>query len=262
MEQKINLESITEDLIEIFENEIVRDKHVRVDEYCQQKFDSESYKEISDLVKHEILPMYKKYENQKSLILQKQKKRTLPPYIIGTIAGLEVFELVLTRGISLTPIFLFPSLIVEGGLGYVFYKIAHYSDTNKIINEKNILLEAVRIKDKMYLNTKRFESIKELKEGELSQADAYSLLNKYKKPEHFWAHYDKVIAMDPSNENAIDLIDIGPFEDFLEKHVNGEYSKEVREKRLNDLYIYAHKYFIEADKEGYVLKEMKKSRHR
>src|SRR5262249_15660688 len=112
---QLELKRITKDIIDQAEGGIVQEARLpkMVDDYIIQRLKQDEleqaevrpklYDGLRAMVHAEVLPLYKHYLAEVTRIRERKQRRKLWQYVLGTVAVIEVLELILTRGRSLAP---------------------------------------------------------------------------------------------------------------------------------------------------------------
>jgi len=262
-----NLLWICTDLFARLEDSLVTDRQAFIDDYfvTLAKQDEMNllwiepayYQHLKFILNHEVLPLYDQYYAVRSKFLEKREQRrenkTWVKYCLWTIGLCELVEALVTQGRSLRPQMLFPTVAIEGLLGFGLYYLVNRRDDWILKAEKKKLLNSIREIDIKYEVAKRYETFREYSGGELLNAELQELLASYPSPEEFWRDYAVVRKADPATESELEQLKLPRFKGFLELHAKGTYSPEARQQRFNALFLRAHQAFIQNDREHYAL---------
>jgi hypothetical protein len=263
-----SLLGVSTDLFSRLENSLVQDREEFIDDYFSTLakrdelemlwVDPPYYQHLKLVVRKEVLPLYDRYCSIRARILEKQERRqenrTWLRYCLITIAVCEFVELVASKGRSLRPQILIPSAVLEGFLGLGLYYLVTYRDRRALKSARESLLNSIREIDAKHEIARRYDTFRQYSGGELLNAELQELLSVYPSPAEFWRDYERVRKADPTTERELEELDAPRFGSFLQLHARGVYSPEARTQRFNDLFLLAHKAFVLADREGYVMR--------
>lgn len=263
--EKLSLESVTKDLSDIFQNETIRNRPACVDEYFETMMKNDEisgkivaidkYSGLSKIIKEEILPLYDTYAKKKEEIEAKKEKMSIWKYMGGTVLFLELLGGVLSEGRLLMPADLLITIPIEAGLGALVYKATKWSKEIGIKNAESKFFNSVKHMDKKYLTDKNYLTYQEIMDGDLFKAETFTLLSKYSRPEEFWRDYKFVVSSDPISEKQFAKMKVENFSGFLQMHVVGAYNDVKRRERFDALFVEAHKYFVNKDRD-YIKKQL------
>ena len=154
--KEIDLESVCDDILSLFEQDLPQDKSKTIDEYFQQRrkeeeiavgtIDESRYGALRQVFEQDILPAYISYREKKDAILKKSKERKVWKYVVGVVIASEIFEAIASRGKSLSPGVLLPTLPLEAAFGYGLYWALSKWDDHQIYKEKKTLLLLIKQK--------------------------------------------------------------------------------------------------------------------
>ncbi|MBI4144486.1 hypothetical protein HY486_04525 [Candidatus Woesearchaeota archaeon] len=246
------LETICLELFERFENEsvpktqIIREyfaQRVKEDEISAHALSPSSYVYLEKLVKEKFLREYGKYAAAKERILEKSEKRQLWKYALGAIAVIEVVELLVTKGRSLSPRSFFPTALLDGIYGGVIYYAVKSWDNVRISQEKKKLFRSVGSIERELTVTDTIQVVKDMTKGRVLNSEAYLLFRQYDDSSRFWEDFGRVREKDPTNHEAFETLNAPAFASFLPEHLNGKHDATTRSNRFKDLEGMARKYF-------------------
>ncbi len=219
--------------------------------------DPRLYEGLRRVAQAELAPLYEQYRVERERIQQRRNARSLWPYVLGTIAILELLEMVLSRGRSLLPQILVPTAIFYGFMGFVIYSVAQYLDDRQLARARARFEAALERLDRQVETDAEYDSRRELLQADVLRAEALEILVHYPEPEAFWRDYQRVREADPTSPAALEALKLPAFEKFLKFHVQGAYSAAARQHRFNRLFLEAQDIFVSRDRERYVLQHLK-----
>src|SRR5580765_4097810 len=118
---QLQLNKVSKEIIRHAEEALVPEKGLPkvVDDYFIQRLkqdemqyaqvDPRLYEGLRKMVKAEVLPLYEHYRQETAQVRERRQKRKLWQYVLGTVAGFEILEAMLTRGRSIAPQVLIPT---------------------------------------------------------------------------------------------------------------------------------------------------------
>jgi hypothetical protein len=261
-----NLGAIYGDLLTKLEENVVTDRPQFIDDYIATMVkrdemttlwtDPAFYRQLKEAVFKELLPLYDRY-----LVLRQKAERALEKgtwsrYCLWTIGICLAIEAVLTEGRVLRPQMLIPAVIVDGLLGCAVWYIANFRALSELRQLKHKLLGSVQDLIRKQEVSEQYEVFRTYTGGDLLSAELQLLLASYATPAEFWRDYYAVLRADPTTQAELDQLGVERFRDFLQLHVQDAYSAEGRQQRFNALFLLAHKAFILADREHYILENL------
>ncbi|MFA6088812.1 MAG: hypothetical protein WC755_03030 [Candidatus Woesearchaeota archaeon] len=268
---KIELESVCRDLFESFNKSLIPDKKWHIDEYFAEKMKSDEmegqfvkpahYDSLKDIVTEEVIPIYEEYEKKKKEIAIKQEKQSLLKYVAGTVIIAELLEAIASRGRTLRPLVILSTVPFEAVLGVGIYKVVQWNQKRKLNGAKKEFFNSIKELDKKLKTDKKYEMFSEIMDGDLLKTEVYQLLTKYddKKPNDFWQDYRKIRIADPKNnvafEEMLKLKSSDAWQGFLDLHLKGAYNEEKRNSRFDKLFIMAHEYYMQKNR-NYVINQI------
>ena len=101
---------------------------LKEDEMKYSYVDHKHYEGLREIIQKEMTPLYNRYFKIREQIAARKQKRSLAGFVFGTIAVLELLELLLTKGRSLIPTILIPTVIMDGFIGFALYALIQYKD--------------------------------------------------------------------------------------------------------------------------------------
>lgn len=232
-------------------------QRLKQDELEHAEVDPRLYEGLRQLVKIEVLPLYEQYRASTARIRERKQNRKLWQYVLGTVAGLELLQAIITRGKSMAPQVLIPTAILHSFIGFIIYTAAQYIDDRQLARARKRLEKSLEHVDLKIQTDVDYDNRRQLLDADILRAEALEILVHYKQPEDFWRDYRKVREEDPTVPSAVKSLNIPPFERFLKYHVDGTFSEAARQHRFNRLFIEAQEMFISRDRENYVLSHVK-----
>jgi hypothetical protein len=265
-----NLLSVCLDLFVRLEESLVTDRDVFFDDYFVTLVKRDEmdmvwveptyYQHLKTIIKNEVFPLYDRYVQVRDAILAKREKRQENKlwikYCLYTIGICELIEAIASGGRSLRPQIFFPTVALEGLLGLGLYSLVNQRDNYILRAAKKKLLHSIREIDTKHDVAARYEIFREYSGGDLLRAELQELLARYPSPAEFWQDYYAVRRADPTNERDLEKLGVARFQGFLELHAKGVYSTEARQQRFNELFIQAHRAFVENNREHYVVRHL------
>lgn len=261
-----NLRAIYEDLLGKLEDNVVTDRPRFIDDYIATMVkrdemttlwtDPAFYRRLKQAILQELLPIYDNFKALREKLDQKLERATWSRYCLWTIGICLAIELVISEGRVLRPQLLIPAAIVDGLLGSAIWYIANFRTLNQLRQIKRRLTNSVSDLVRKQQVSDQYELFRTYTGGDLLKAELEQLLASYPAPAQFWRDYYKVRKVDPTSEAERDALGVSSFNGFLELHVGGTYSDEARQQRFDALFLLAHKAFILADRDNYVLQNL------
>jgi len=251
---RTNLTDITPELIQRLDSKGGRNENQIVDDYFVElaKMDEMDgiisqpghYCALKDIVKRDILPLINQYEAKTMAIELRKDNRKVSRYIIGTILAIEALEAIITRGKSLVPQIMIPSVLLESLLGAGIYGLTNLKDNSALKREEKKLLSGVNGLDKMIQVDQKYESFRQVSgKDKALLAESLEVISKYNDADSFWKDFSKIRSNDPTTEKEIGLLDSPAFKPFLTPHVKGDYNDQARRHRFEGLFIIAQQSF-------------------
>jgi len=269
---QLELKRVSKEVIDHVEKSMVPDKGLSkaVDDYFIQLVKQEEmrradinpklYDSMRGLVRQEVLPLYEQYRRETARIRERRQNRKLWHYVLGTVAFIEGVEAILTRGRSMAPQVLIPTVILNSFLGFVIFAGAQYFDELLLRRARKRLEASLDNLEAMALTDLEYDDRRQLLDADVLRAEALEVLTHYTNAEDFWADYRKVREADPTVPAELRRLEARAFEKFLRFHVEGELSAAARQHRFNRLFLEAQEVFINRDRENYVLNHLKAHR--
>lgn len=266
---QLELKRVSKEVIDHVEKSMVPDRGLSkaVDDYFIQLVKREEmnradinprlYDSMRGLVRQEVLPLYEQYRRETARIRERRQNRKLWQYVLGTVAVIEGLEAILTRGRSMAPQVLVPTVILNGFLGFVVYAGAQYFDELLLRRARKRLETSLDNLETMALTDLEYDDRRQLLDADVLRAEALEVLTHYSKPEDFWRDYRKVREADPTLPGELRALELPAFEKFLRFHVEGQTSAAARQHRFNRLFVEAQEVFINRDRDNYVLNHLK-----
>jgi hypothetical protein len=261
-----NLRAIYQDLIQKLENNMVADRVRWVDDYLATLVkhdemtslwtDPAFYRQLKRAVVDELLPIYDQYLVAKRRAEQKLQKGTWSRYCLWTIGICLAIEAVLSEGRVLRPQVLIPTAVLDGMLGFAIWCVANFSALSELRRTRKTLQASVEELLRKQQVSDQYEIFRSCTGGDLLKAELEQLLSSYSSPAEFWRDYYHARKADPTSREELESHGLDRFRNFLQLHVDDVYSAEAREQRFNALFLLAHKAFVLADRQHYVLQHL------
>ena len=215
--------------------------------------DAGYYAALESVVKDDVLPVYEAYANRRDEIKKRQEQRSLGKYVLWTVGVLQGIELIASRGRSLRPLILGPSLIIEAIAGATFYGLAQIKDDSQLKSAKKRFFANISGLDRKLIVDTQYDAFKaQSGENESLSAEAVELFGQYDSPGDFWRDYFAVRKTDPTATTDRERLPTQKFDTFLNGHVTGKYNEQARLARFNSLFLLAHQAFLKRSEEHYV----------
>jgi hypothetical protein len=266
---QLQLNQVSKDIIDHAEQALVPDKGLPkvVDDYFVQRLkqdemqhadvDSRLYEGLRNTVKLEVLPLYEQYRQETARVRERKQKRKLWQYMLGSVVGVEMIEVIFTRGRSFAPQVLIPSAILTSFLGAMIYTAAQYLDDLQLNRARKRLERSIDSLELRVATDVTYDQRRALLDNDVLRAETMEVLTHYRDPAEFWRDFRSVREVDPTVPSEIRALNLPAFEKFLKFHVEGERSAVSRQHRFNRLFVEAHEIFISRDRERYVLENLK-----
>jgi len=235
-------------------------ERVKMDELAYASIDATHYEALREQLKQEVLPLYEEYYRLRDRVLERKQKRRLTVYVLGSIGVLQLFELLLSKGRSLEPQILIPTLLAQSFIGFLLYAAAGYKDDLSTKRARRNLENSLQGLDQKMAIDFTYEARRRLMDSEVMQAEVITLLAAYAQPAAFWEDYRRVREADPVTPAAFAALGAPAFAGFLRGHLDGSASMAARQTRFNHLFLLAHEVFIAKDREQYILRHLNQSR--
>jgi len=233
-------------------------QRLKQDEMSHAEVDPRLYEGMRTMVKEEVLPLYEQFRSETAKVRERRQKRKLWQYVLGTVAVVEVLEAIVTRGKSMAPQVLFPTVILNAFIGFIIYTAAQYVDDLFIGRARKRLERTLESLDEKVVTDINYDQRRELLNSDVLQAEVMEVLTQYQRPEDFWRDFYKVLTADPKVPGEVAALKAPAFEQFLKLHVDGQYSEQARQQRFNALFMEAQRVLISRDREHYVTEHLKK----
>ena len=268
---ELQLSKVSREIIDHAEKGLIPEKGLPkvVDDYFIQRLkqdelqhatvDARFYEALRKMVRAEVLPLYEQYRRDTFRARERRQKRKIWQYVLGTVAGFEILEAVLTRGRSIAPQVLIPTSILYAFLGFIVYAATQYIDDLRLTRARRSLEKSLEGLESRIQTDADYDNRRELLDADVLRAEALEILTQYDRPEDFWRDYQRVREADPTMPAELRALNLPAFEKFLKFHLNGEQSPVARQQRFNRLFLEAHEVFISRDREKYVLNHLKNS---
>jgi hypothetical protein len=263
---QLQLNRVSKEIIDYAEKTMVPDRGLSkaVDDYFVQRLkedemqhadvDPRIYDGMRRVVQAEVLPLYEQFRRETERVRERRQKRKLWQYVLGTVGFIEVLQLVLTRGRSLAPQVLIPTVILNTFVGFILYAAAQYLDDLLLGRARRRLEHALEGLENRVETDLAYDHRRELMDNEVLRAEALEILTHYLEPESFWRDYYRAREADPTLPAEVRSLELPAFEKFLGLHAQGQTSTVARQHRFNRLFMEAHEVFLARDREGYVSK--------
>ena len=265
---QLQLKQVSKEIIDRAERTLIPDqglpkvvddyfvRRLKQDEMEHAEVDARLYEDLRKAVQGEVLPLYGQFRQETARARERKQNRKLWQYVLGTVAVLEVLEVILTRGRSMAPQVFIPTAILYSFIGFIVYTAAQYVDDLQLARARNRLEKSLDHLEGKAETDAEYDQRRQLLEADVLRAEALEILTQYPVPEDFWRDYSRVRAADPTVPAEVRGLATPAFERFLKPHVNGQYSPVARQQRFNRLFIEAQEVFISRDRENYVLNHL------
>jgi len=262
---QLQLKNISKAIIDRAETAVVPEKGLSkaIDDYFIQQLkqdemehvevDPRLYDGLRSVVQAEVVPLYRQYREETARIRERKQRRVLWQYVLGTVAFFEVLEAIVTRGRSIAPQLLIPSLILTSFIGFIIYTAAQYIDDLQLGRARKRLEQSLENIEGKVQTDVNYDQRRELLDAGILRAEALEIVTQYDGPREFWRDYIKVRKADPTLPAEVKALCLSAFDRFLRLHVEGRLSATARQQRFNRLFIEAQEVFISRDREQYVL---------
>ena len=266
---QLQLKQISKEIIKHAEEAVVPERglpkvvddyfiqRLKLDEMQHAEVDPRFYEGLRTMVKAEVLPLYEQFRLETARVRERRQKRKLWQYVLGTVAVVEVLEAILTRGRSMAPQVLIPTVILNAFIGFIIFTAAQYIDDLFIGRARKRLEKTLEHLDDKVRTDVDYDNRRDLLDADVLRADAMEILTNYEQPDAFWRDYLKVREADPTVPVEVKALNVPAFERFLRFHVDGQYSEVARQHRFNSLFIEAHQILLSRERDKYVLNHLK-----
>jgi len=266
---ELQLNKVSKEIIDHAERTLVVEKNLPkvVDDYFIQllkqeelqhaQVDSRLYDGLRKMVKTEVLPLYEQFRVQTARVRERRDKRKLWQYVLGTVAGCEILEALLTHGRSIVPQVLIPTAIFYSFVGFIIFTAAQYFDDSILNRARRRLEKSLEGLEKRVQTDVDYDQRRELMDADVLRAEALEILTQYEQPEDFWRDFLRISELDPTTPAEVRALNAPAFERFLRFHVDGQHSASARQQRFNRLFLEAHELFISRDRDHYVRTHLK-----
>jgi hypothetical protein len=217
------------------------------------------YEGLRHLLKTDLLPFYGDYVATIERIRERQGRRRLWTFVLGTVAVIEVTAAVVTRGRSLLPQEMVLWGIVGSILGFLVYAAAQHFDDRQIVRARRRLEKSIQHLGQKLQTDLAYDQRRELFEGDVLRAEALEALAKYESPAAFWRDFRSAREADPTTTADLERLGLPGFAGFLQRHVDGHLTSVARLDRFNRLFLIAHETFVGRDRERYALDQARAS---
>ncbi len=268
---QLELKRVSKDVIDHVEKTMVGDQGLSkaVDDYFIQLVKQEEmrhadvnpklYDSLRGVVRQEVLPLYEEYRKETARVRERRQGRKLWYYVLGTVGFIEVLLMLVTRGRSMAPSVLLPTLILNSFLGFMIYGTAQYFDDLLLRRARQRLEDSLESLESRAVVDVEYDDRRQLLDAEVLRAEALEVLTQYEAPESFWRDYVRVRQADPTLPAELRRLEAPAFEKFLRFHVEGQMSAPARQNRFNRLFLEAQELFVSRDRDNYVLKHLQKT---
>jgi hypothetical protein len=269
---QLELKRVSKEVIDHVEKSMVADQGLSkaVDDFFIQLVKQEEmqhpdinpklYDSLRGVVRQEVLPLYEQYRKETARIRERRQNRKLWQYVLGTVAFIEGLELILTRGRSMAPQVLIPTVILNSFLGFIIYGTAQYFDDLLLRRARKRLEVSLDSVESRAVTDVMYDDRRQLMDADLLRAEALEILTHYEDPEAFWRDYTRVREADPTLPGELRKLEAPAFEKFLRFHLEGQLSAPARQNRFNRLFVEAQELFVSRDRENYALSHLKKTK--
>jgi len=227
-------------------------QQLKQDEMQHAEVDPRLYDGFRSVVQAEVVPLYRQYREETARIRERKERRKLWHYVLGTVAFLELVEVLVTRGAAIEPPVLIPSVILNSFIGFIVYTAAQYIDDLQFGRARKRLDRALDNLGSRVQTDVDYDQRRELLDAEILRGEALEILTHYRDPGEFWRDYLKVRQADPTLPAEVKALGLPAFARFLKLHLEGRVSPMARQQRFNRLFVEAQEVFISRDRERYV----------
>lgn len=210
------------------------------------------YDGLRGVIRTEVLPLYEAYLAEVGRLRERKARRRPWTFVLGTVVGMELLGVLLTRGRSLAPQLLFVSALANGLLGLLIYAATQYVDDRRIASARRRLEQALVKLGSRLATDLEYDQRRDLLEGEMLPGEVLEVVGRYSDAAGFWRDYARVRQTDPTTTADVEALGLAAFAGFLRPHVEGRLSSVARQDRFNRLFLAAHEHFIRLDRAGYV----------
>lgn len=255
----LTLDTVCSQLFDRFEHDPHRDRFQAAESYLTMRamqlemdgvdIDPGRFSAMREIIDKEMIPAYQHYEEQAQRIDARSAKRDWRRYVAVTVGLLEGIQLLATRGASLNPGFLLPTLVFEAGLGAGIYWATKQYDGLKRSAARNRLERVAALRGEEFETAQQYAGSHDTAWRGQVKAQAIEVLNLYDRPESFWKDYSQVKETDPRCHADVAAMDVNRFNSFVMPHVEEGLSDERRKARFDDLFFVAHAYWARKDRD-------------
>jgi hypothetical protein len=234
-------------------------QRLKQDEMQQAQVDARLYEGLRKMVKAEVVPLYEQFRQDTFRVRERRRNRKIWQYVLGTVIVCEALEAGLTRGRSIAPQILLPTVILYSLIGFIIFTATQYIDDLYLARARRRLEKSIENLEEKVQTDIDYDNRRQLLDTDVLRAEALEILTHYEKAQDFWRDYLKIRQADPTTPTEMKALNVPAFEKFLKFHVDGQHSEVARQQRFNRLFIEAHEVFISRDRENYVLDHLKVS---
>lgn len=265
---QLEFKRVSREIIEHAEKSIAHDSDLpkTVDDYFIQLvkreemdkaiIDTRLYDCLRKAVRQDVVPLYERYLRETARTRERRQNRKVWQYVLGTVAVIEVLEVFVTRGRSMSPAVFIPTAILNAFLGFILFMAAQYIDDLQLARARKRLDRSLeQLDDKVFIDTE-YDQRRELMDHDVLHAETLELLTQYDRAEDFWRDYKKIRIADPTLPAELRALNLPAWEKFLKFHAQSQYSQAAREHRFNQLFLEAQELFISRDRAGYVISHL------
>jgi len=234
-------------------------QRLKQDEMQQAQVDPRLYEGLRKMVKAEVVPLYEQFRQDTFRVRERRRNRKIWQYVLGTVIVCEALEAGLTRGRSIAPQILLPTVILYSLIGFIIFTATQYIDDLYLARARRRLEKSIENLEEKVQTDIDYDNRRQLLDTDVLRAEALEILTHYEKAQDFWRDYLKIRQADPTTPTEMKALNVPAFEKFLKFHVDGQHSEVARQQRFNRLFIEAHEVFVSRDRENYVLDHLKDS---
>jgi hypothetical protein len=269
---QLQLKNISKEIIDHAEKAVIPEKNLSkaVDDFFIQRLkrdemehaevDPRLYEGLRSMVQTDVLPLYRQYREETARLRERRQRRKLWQYVLGTVAFLELLEVMVTRGRSIAPQLFIPSVILNSFIGFIIYTAAQYFDDLQLARARKRLERSLEGLETRVQTDVDYDLRRELLDADVLRAEALEIMTTYSDPRDFWRDYVRVRQADPTLPAEIKALRLPAFDRFLRLHAERQLSPMARQQRFNRLFIEAQEVFISRDRDQYVLQHLNRTK--
>ena len=228
---QLQLTKISKEIIDHAEKALIPDSRLPkvVDDYFVQRLkqdemehaevDARLYDGLRNTFQAEVLPLYEQFRRETAPIRARKQKRQVWRYVLGTVAAFELLEAIATRGRSIAPQVLLPTVILYSLIGFIVYTATQYIDDLQLARARRRLEKSLDGLDQQVQTDADYDNRRQLLDNDVLRAEALEILTRYSRPEDFWRDYLKVRQADPTLPAEVRALNLPAFDRFLKFHV-------------------------------------------